>query len=193
MKKKNELSYQDLRFICNPEVFTFADTSELESINTGIGQDRGIKALEFGVNVDIKGYNIYIEGPSGVGKTMYAKNYLDKVSKKMKVPYDWCYIYNFDNPNEPIAVSFPAGQGKEFKEMMDTFIKEIRTDIKKTFNNEDFEKEKTLIKQEFEEKRASLLDALNQESEKHGFQARSARAAAPAGAGPVAVFNSKSL
>lgn len=175
MKKKNELSYQDLRFICNPEVFTFADTSELESINTGIGQDRGIKALEFGVNVDIKGYNIYIEGPSGVGKTMYAKNYLDKVSKKMKVPYDWCYIYNFDNPNEPIAVSFPAGQGKEFKEMMDTFIKEIRTDIKKTFNNEDFEKEKTLIKQEFEEKRASLLDALNQESEKHGFQVKSAQ------------------
>ncbi|MFR5190029.1 MAG: Lon protease family protein [Clostridia bacterium] len=175
MKKKNELSYQDLRFVCNPEVFTFVDTSELESINTGIGQDRGIKALEFGVNVEIKGYNIYIEGPSGVGKTMYAKNYLDKVSKKMKIPFDWCYIYNFDNPNEPIAVSFPAGQGKEFKEMMDTFIKEIRTDIKKTFNNEDFEKEKPLIKQELEEKRAFLLDALNHESEKHGFQVKSAQ------------------
>lgn len=175
MKKKNELSYQDLKFTCNPDVFTFTDTSELEAINTGIGQDRGIKALEFGVNVEIKGYNIYIEGPSGVGKTMYAKNYLDKISKKMKTPSDWCYIYNFDNPNEPIAVSFPAGQGKEFKETMDTFIKEIRTDIKKTFNNEDFEKEKTLIRQEFEEKRASLLDALNHESEKHGFQVKSAQ------------------
>lgn len=175
MKKKNELSYNELRTICNPEIFKFEDTSELETINTGIGQERGIKALEFGVNVDIKGYNLYLEGPSGVGKTMYTKNYLDKISKKKKVPNDWCYIYNFTNPNEPIAVSFSAGQGKEFKETMDAFIKDIRNDIKSTFNNDDFEKEKTLIKQDFEEKRASLLDKLNQESEKHGFQVKSAQ------------------
>ncbi len=175
MKKKNELSYQDLRVVCNPEVFTFEDTSELESINTGIGQERGIKALEFGINVDIKGYNLYLEGPSGVGKTMYAKNYLDTISKKKKVPNDWCYIYNFSNPNEPIAISFPAGQGKEFKETMDAFIKDIRKDIKSTFNNDDFEKEKTLIRQDFEEKRASLLEKLNKESEKYGFQVKSAQ------------------
>ena len=86
MKNKNELSYKELRAICNPEMFTFEDTSELEAINTGIGQERGIKALEFGINVDIKGYNLYLEGPSGVGKTMYAKNYLDKISKKKKTP-----------------------------------------------------------------------------------------------------------
>ena len=175
MKKKNELSYKDLRVTCNPEIFKFENTSELEATNTEIGQERGIKALQFGVNVDIKGYNIYLEGPSGVGKTMYAKNYLDKIAKKKKVPSDWCYIYNFTNPNEPIAVSFPAGQGKEFKEIMDSFIKDIRSDIKSTFNNDDFEKEKTLIRQDFEEKRANLLDKLNHESEKHGFQVKSAQ------------------
>ena len=86
MKNKKELSYKDLKVNCNPEVFTFEDTSTLEGINTGIGQERGIKALEFGINVDIKGYNLYLEGPSGVGKTMYAKNYLDRISKKKKYP-----------------------------------------------------------------------------------------------------------
>jgi len=175
MKKENELSYKDLKVTCDPNTFKFNDTSELEPISTGIGQDRGIKALEFGINVNVKGYNLYIEGPSGVGKTMYAKNYLYEISKKKKTPPDWCYIYNFDNPNEPIAVSFPAGQGKEFKETMDTFIKEIRSDITKTFNNDDFEKEKILIKQEFEEKRASLLEQLNSESIKYGFQVKSAQ------------------
>ena len=175
MKKKNELSYQDLKITCNPSTFKFSDTSELTPIVTGIGQERGIKALEFGINVDIKGYNLYLEGPSGVGKTMYAKNYLDKISKKQKTPSDWCYIYNFDNPNEPIAVSFPAGQGKEFKETMDTFIKEIKSDIKSTFNNDDFEKEKKLIKQDFEQKRTSLLEKLNEDAGKHGFQVKSAQ------------------
>ena len=175
MKRKNELSYKDLKIQCDPEVFAFNDTSELDSIDTGIGQERGIKALEFGVNVDIKGYNLYLEGPSGVGKTMYAKNYLDMVSKKKKVPQDWCYIYNFSNPNEPIAVSFPAGQGKEFKENMDNFIKDIRADIKNTFNNDEFEKEKSLIRQEFEEQKNNILEALNHESQKLGFQVKSAQ------------------
>ncbi len=175
MKNKNELSYKDLKMTCNTDLFKFDTTEELESIQSGIGQDRGIKALEFGLQVDVKGYNLYLEGPSGVGKTMYTKNYLDKISKKKKVPSDWCYIYNFNNPNEPIAVSLPAGQGKDFKDDMDGFIKEIRKDIKKTFNNDDFEKEKALIKQEFEAKRSALLEKLNLDASKYNFQVKAAQ------------------
>ena len=175
MKNKNELNYKDLKMTCNPNVFDFDTTSDLEAIQDGIGQDRGIKALEFGLQVDVKGYNIYIEGPSGVGKTLYTKNYLNKLASKKKVPSDWCYIYNFDNPNEPIAVELPAGQGKEFKEAMEGFIKEIRKDIKKTFNNDDFEKEKALIKQQFEAKRSALLDKLNQDASKNNFQVKTAQ------------------
>lgn len=173
--KKNELSYKSLKQKCDPDIFKFETTAELESIDTGIGQDRGIKALEFGLNVDVKGYNIYVEGPSGVGKTMYAKNYLEKISKKKKAPQDWCYIYNFENPNEPISVSLPAGQGKDFRDSMEAFIKDIRSDIRKTFNNDDFEKEKKLIKQEFEEKRSLLMEKLNKESLKYGFQVKTAQ------------------
>ncbi len=173
--KKNELKYNQLKDYCNPKIFKFDDTSSLNSITTGIGQERGIKALEFGLSVDVKGYNLYLEGPDGVGKTMYTKNYLDKISKKKKVPSDWCYIYNFDNPNEPIAVSLSAGHGKEFKEDMEQFITDIKADINKTFSNEDFEKEKTLIKQEFEQKRSLLLENLNKESMKYGFQVKAAQ------------------
>ncbi len=174
MTKGNELSYKKLKATCNPDIFKFDTTADLESIRTGIGQDRGIKALEFGLNVDINGYNLYLEGPTGVGKTMYTKNYLDNISKKKKVPQDWCYIYNFDNPNEPVALNLPAGQGKEFRDTMDRFIKDIKTDIKQTFNNEDFEKEKVLIKQEYEQKRTDLMNRLNEKSSQYGFQVKSA-------------------
>ena len=175
MKNKNELTYKDLKMSCNPNIFHFETTADLEPIQEGIGQDRGIKALEFGLQVDVKGYNLYLEGPSGVGKTMYTKNYLQKIALKKKAPSDWCYIYNFDNPNEPIAVELPAGQGKEFKESMDGFIKEIKKDIQKTFNNDDFEKEKALIKQEYEAKRSALLDKLNQDASKYNFQVKAAQ------------------
>lgn len=172
---KNELNYKDLKMTCDPDIFKFKTTEELENITSGIGQERGIKALEFGLNVDIKGYNLYLEGPSGVGKTMYTKNYLDKVSKKKKRPNDWCYVYNFDNPNEPVAISLPAGQGQAFKDAMDGFIQEVKKDIKKTFNAEDYEKEKTLIKKEYEEKRDVLLEKLNKDASKYDFQVKSSQ------------------
>ena len=175
MKNKNELSYKELKMTFDPNIFKFDTTENLEHITTGIGQDRGIKALEFGINVDIKGYNLYVEGPSGVGKTMYTKNYLNRIAKKKKVPQDWCYIYNFNNPNEPIAISLPAGQGKEFKEDMDDFIKEIKKDIKNTFNNDDFEKEKEIIKQEYETKRQELMEKLEKDAMQYSFQVKSAQ------------------
>lgn len=174
MRNEFELSYKRLKFTCNPNLFKFETTESLEPISAGIGQERGIKALEFGLNVDINGYNLYIEGPSGVGKTMYTKHYLDTISKKKKIPQDWCYVYNFDNPNEPVAVPLSAGQGKEFRDAMDRFIKDIKHDIKETFSNDDFEKEKALIKQEYDAKRESLMAKLNETSSQYGFQVKSA-------------------
>ena len=175
MKKFNELRHTDLKTICDPNIFKFETTEELEDMQSVIGQDRGLKALEFGINVNVKGYNLFLEGPTGVGKTMYTKNYLESVAKKKKIPADWCYIYNFDNPNEPIAVSLPAGQGKEFRQNIDDFINDIKIDIKSTFNNEDFEKEKTLIKQDFEEKKSVLLEKLTKDSLEQGFQVKTAQ------------------
>ena len=170
--KKNELSYKDLKNVCNPNVFRFETTDDLDGTDAIYGQDRGIKALEFGLNVDSKGYNLYIEGPSGVGKTMYAKKYITKLASKKKVPDDWCYIYNFADPNEPIAVSLPAGSGREFKNDMDFFIIDVKNDIKLTFKNDDFEKQKSLMQSEFEQKKNSLLAKLNKNSLKNGFQVK---------------------
>ena len=174
MRRRNELLPKDLKDVCNPNLFKFETTKELVDTSDLIyGQERGIKALQFGTEIDIKGYNMYLEGPSGVGKTMYTKKFLDKKAEKEKVPNDWVYIYNFENPNEPIAISFPAGQGKVFATTMENFVKDVRRDIKKTFNNDDFEKEKQLIKAEFEEKRETLLSKLNQKTLIQGFQVKS--------------------
>lgn len=173
MKNTNEVSYRNLKYRCNPDILNFVTTEELERNYDGIGQERGINSLKFGLNVDVNGYNLYLEGPSGVGKTMYTKDYLNKISKNKKTPPDWCYVYNFENPNEPVAISFPAGQGQEFADTMERFIKDIKKEMKATFNNHDFEKEKNIIIQKYQEKRAKLLEDLNTQSAKYGFQVKS--------------------
>lgn len=170
--KKNELSYKELKNNCNPNTFKFETTDELDDNNLIYGQDRGIKALEFGISIDAKGYNLYLEGPSGVGKTMYTKKYVNTIASKKKAPDDWCYIYNFEDPNEPIAVNLPAGQGREFKNDMDSFIIDIKKDIKLTFGNEDFEKQKSLMQSKFEQQKNNMLEKLNKSSLKYGFQVK---------------------
>ena len=84
MKNSLELNYKQLKDVCDPNIFKFNTTADIKEYNTIYGQDRGINALQFGVQVEVKGYNIFVEGPTGVGKTMYTKNYLDKISKKKK-------------------------------------------------------------------------------------------------------------
>jgi len=171
MRKNNELAPKDLKDICNPNQFKFETTKDLaESNNLIYGQQRAIKALKFGLDINIDGYNLYLEGNTGVGKTIYTKRALTARASKDKTPNDWCYIYNFENPNEPIAVNFPAGQGIIFKTTMETFVKDIIKDIRKTFNNDDFEKEKKAIKQEYDAKRENLLEQLNKRTMVQGYK-----------------------
>ena len=187
--KRNELTYKNLKKICNPDVFEFETTEELDNVGLVYGQERAVAALQFGLSINSKGYNLYVEGPAGVGKTMYTKEYVSELASKQKTPDDWCYIYNFDNPNEPIAVSLPAGEGKVFAQNMDALIEDVKKYLKRTFNNEDFEKEKKLIKQKYEEKRERLLDNLNKETLKNNFQVK----AAPNGIYMLPVFEGKTL
>lgn len=187
--RKNELTYKDLKKICDPESFDFETTEELDNVGLVYGQERAVAALQFGLSINSKGYNLYIEGPAGVGKTMYTKQYVEEIASKQKTPDDWCYIYNFDNPNEPIAVSLPAGEGKVFVQNMDSLIEDVKKYLKRTFNNEDFEKEKSLIKQKYEDKRAKLLDNLNKETLKYDFQVK----AAPNGIYMLPVFEGKAI
>ena len=160
MSRIKELSYTQLKKSCDPASFKFKTTKELEPFTGTIGQARGIKAMEFGLNIDIKGYNLYLEGPTGIGKTIYARNKLEAIAKTKPVPDDWCYVYNFENPNEPIAISLPAKVGKEFTNAMAQFIENIKVEIKTAFNNQDFATEKANIEKSVEEKRIVKLSEI---------------------------------
>ena len=137
MKKIYELEYTQLRNSCLPSEFNFKTTSELEALEGIVGQERAEKAFDFGLAVKIKGYNIYMSGPSGTGKTTYAKRSTELMAAKEPVPKDWCYVYNFSNPGKPIAISFDAGNGKPFKEDMAELVTVIKKELQKAFSAEE--------------------------------------------------------
>ena len=109
-----ELNADQLRKTCDANLLLFKDTSELASLDNIIGQDRAIKALELGLDIPYYGYNIFLCGPAGTGKNTLAREMARKKASTREVPNDWCYVYNFKDPDRPKAISTPGGMGRSW-------------------------------------------------------------------------------
>lgn len=169
---QRELSYTELKNGCSADDFSFCSTAELEPLEGIIGQDRAVKAFDFGLHVKIKGYNIYMSGPSGTGKTTYAKASTERLAATEDVPLDWCYVYNFQNPRSPLALSFPEGEGRKFRDDMNELVQLFQTELQKVFRTEDYEKQKTELLRGFDEKRDALMDQMSKEAAENDFQVK---------------------
>lgn len=169
---QRELSYTELKNGCSADDFSFRSTAELEPLEGIIGQDRAVKTFDFGLHVKIKGYNIYMSGPSGTGKTTYAKASTERLAATEDVPLDWCYVYNFQNPRSPLALSFPAGEGRKFRDDMNELVQLFQTELQKVFRTEDYEKQKTELLRGFDEKRDALMDQMSKEAAENDFQVK---------------------
>lgn len=176
MSRTKKVSYNKLKKECKPDFFKFEDTSKLTFSDDIIGQERAVKAMEFGLNIKSKGYNIFMCGMTGTGKTSYAQNIAKKMAKKSKTPDDWCYVYNFDDSNRPKAINLPAGLGKVFQKDMEEFVKVLKIEIAKAFDSEDYEREKAAIAKEYQAKKAELMEKLNKDAERQGFKVKTTNA-----------------
>jgi len=166
----SELSRNDLRRNCNPDIFNFKTTDELDLLEGVIGQSRAVHAFEFGLGVSQPAFNIYLSGEQGTGKTSYALNRLRAQAASLPTPPDWCYVYNFSNPDSPMALSFPAGTGRKFAEAMERFVREMISDLPRVFERREYEEEKAAIFKKVQDFRSEQMDKLGKMAEEKGFK-----------------------
>lgn len=171
MKQYSELTRKDLELQFN-EMPDFDTTCDVESYNMVIGQKRAVESIELGLNMDSKQYNIFISGKTGTGKTGYIVRKIEEYAKKMPTPQDWCYVYNFENPNNPVAISLNTGTAVKFKEGMNFFIKYIIKEVPVYFDSENYENEKNSIIGKYETMLLDLSRELNIEAKKRGFSVK---------------------
>ncbi len=150
---KLKLKPKDLSNVCPPSLFKFKSTAELKPVNAIIKQERAVKALSFGLDIDNEGYNIYMSGAYGTGKNTLAKAMLEKKAQKKKAPSDWCYVNNFKDSDMPHALQLPSGHGRRFK-----------MDIKETMDALNEQIPKAMESQEHEAKKAGILNQLMEET-----------------------------
>lgn len=167
---KYKVSEDNLKFKCSLDDLDFKTTEDIEPLGGIIGQDRAVNSIEFGLKMKHKGYNIYIAGVSGIGRTNYAKSLIKKNIKFNENLKDWIYVNNFRNNNEPVALSFKAGVGKEFKNDIDDIIEKLKVEIPKIFNSKEYENHNRLLMTELENNIHSIIDELNEFAKPKGFK-----------------------
>lgn len=168
------VSLDKLSKVCRyEEELDFCSTSEDVSPLEGIvGQERAVKAMEFGLFMEAEGYNIFVVGPPGTGKSSYSKEVVTQMAAKMPVPDDWCYIYNFSDGDKPLAVSLPAGKGREFQKDMEVLISDIKNATRKVFESSDYELKKNMIFNDIQQKMEELYRIIEQKAFEDGFSVK---------------------
>ena len=128
-----------------------------------------MEALEFGVGVDSPGYNIFVSGVSGSGRTSIVRSYLEQVASKRPTPDDWVHVHNFERGDRPKVLSLPAGRGREFAADMESFIREARQQITHSFETERYAERRRELAAEMEQRRDPLLEELGKFARERGF------------------------
>jgi lon-related putative ATP-dependent protease len=176
MLEKLKLSPSELSPIVEADQLGFAVTSELTPLEGPIGQERAVKAVEFGLRVKSAGFNICVSGPIGMGKWSLVKEMAQDAARLAPTPADWCYVNNFQDSSRPYCLSFPASQGHLFKEAMAALIESQRRDIQKIFESTKYLEAKAKIMEETEARKKALFDELTEFGRGHGFGFRETHA-----------------
>ena len=164
-----ELPPEKLRYHCDESMFSFDTTASVPPLEVMIGQERAVKAVEFGLVSKTPGYNIFISGLVGTGKITYAKTAVRKIAQDEAAPDDWCYVNNFENSSQPIALALPPGQGCTFRQDMQDLVDNLKTEIPKVFSSEDYEQAKGDFVKTFQAKRAVIMEGFNRQAEEYGI------------------------
>jgi lon-related putative ATP-dependent protease len=164
-----ELSVEKLCRKCDPQKFDYESSQDLSTLETIIGQERAVRALHFGLGIQEKGFNIYVAGMPGTGRTTAVKSFLEELALKRPVPSDWCYVNNFHDNYHPKALRLPAGRAVGFQADMESLMKSAVQEIRSTFESESYAAHQQETVKAFQQQQQTILNALEGQARQEGF------------------------
>ena len=163
------LTPEALRWQCDPQQFEFETTADLPPLEGTIGQERALTAIDFGLGIKNSGFNLFILGHPGSGRSSTIKKILNSRAEDMPVPDDWCYLHDFEDDTGAVAIRLPAGRGEEFKKDVEHLVERLAEDVPKIFESKDYQNRKSEISAEYQEKKKELFQQLEKKAGQRGF------------------------
>jgi len=164
------LPLEKLRWRCDPKSLKVRSSTEIKPSRDIIGQDRALRALRVGMAMKHFGYNIFVTGLSGTGRTTTIKRLLHEFESEHGDLRDHCYVYNFKHPDMPLAISLPAGQGRGLKEDMANLLRELTRDLPALYESQRFQQARKDVISHFQERQRSVLLDFEKKVKERGFE-----------------------
>lgn len=132
-------------------------------------QPRALKALELALNIHAAGYNVYLSGEANLGRTYMLREFLEPRIRKAPTPPDLLYVNNFDDPDRPLLLSVPAGQGRKFRTVLSQALADVRKELPARLDNESYVKKRSELQDRFQDVRSGLIKQMDKAAGKQGF------------------------
>ncbi|MGE5379242.1 MAG: AAA family ATPase, partial [Candidatus Saccharibacteria bacterium] len=164
-----ELKFKQARKTCPEMEFKCDSSADLTPLEEVIGQERALRALNFGLRIPNKGFNIFISGLPGTGRRTAILEFLKKLAAEQKPPLDWCYVNNFQDSSKPNALPLPPGTGIELKKAMEKFVSQIQPALREAFESEDYSKKRDSTLRSINQERNEIVSRINAMAKEAGF------------------------
>jgi len=168
-ERPEELSPDVLRWKLDPETIPFATTDDCKPCDEIIGQERALKAIQTGLDIKSLGYNIFITGMVGTGRTTTIKQLLERLEKGEATPDDILYVNNFKNPDEPALIMLPGGQGRLFKESIDNLLEMLKVNIPELLKSKYYTEKRESLVEAQQKKQKEMLQRFEEDVAQQGF------------------------
>ncbi len=169
MPAPKPLSPSQLRRICDPAVFKFNNTAEIDPLDEVIGQQRAVSAINLGLNMHQPGYNIFITGLEGTGKSTIAKDIVSRHARQQDAPDDWCMVNNFKDAFRPKAICLPTGKATQFSKSMARLIRWLQIKLPKEFSAEEFKEKVNQLNEHLQAQENALTSELEALAKTHNI------------------------
>jgi ATP-dependent Lon protease len=164
-----ELEPGELRWHCDPDSLGFETTDDFSCRPHIIGQDRALDAIRMGLEMRNPGYNVYISGLTGTGKTTAIRRILHSMDLERENLQDLCYVHNFKLPDAPVCIALRAGKGQALAERLSDALKSLREFIPGTFRSEKFKHKQSRILEDVNKRKNEVTNAFEKEVIGRGF------------------------
>lgn len=143
---------------------------KLKEKTSEIFQNRALQALELGASLEESGYNIYLCGGNSLGRTYFLTSWLKPAALRKAKPNDIIYAQNFENPDAPVYLNFPAGNGKKFKSALQNLIQNLQSELKKQLNSSQIASQRANILSQFHTQRTEIINKMKEAANAEGFK-----------------------
>lgn len=179
---KYRVPAEKTRVFCDPASLPFSCTDEIRPPGMFIGQKRAVRAIEFGLGINAPGYNIFVTGMSGTGKSTVVRSHIEaEVERRSQQDgelhlFDWCYVFNFDRPDQPRSVRLERGKGSDLVSSCESLLEAMLSDLPTAFGDDAYTEQVRALNEGMANSRRELITAIERTATQRGFTVQSGAA-----------------